>query len=136
MPTRVFLVLMLAFGGLAFCAPPAKAECRTEAGFTSCPKDEFAKLMEKLATARGEERICHVTLEDTQGKLEDTQAALDKLTTVVPPAQTSSRWSYALGAVGGALAASAPWLASNTSSRFTIVSTGLLTLAAGWLLTE
>ena len=134
MPTRVFLVLALAFGGLAFCAPPAKAECRTEAGFTACPKDEFAKLMEKLATARGDAKTCDANLAEAKGKLEDAQAALAQVPTV-EPVRPRSRLSFALGVLGGALIATAPWLSGDTGRTLT-ASAGIVALGAGWLASE
>jgi hypothetical protein len=131
--TALFLLL-----GATVCAPfAARAECRSEAGFTACPDADFKRLMEKLAAARGEAKTCAADLSNANEKAVDTQRALDAalaLPATTPAPRT--RVPFLLGTAGATLLAGTPWLTSSAAGRASTASAGFIALVLGWYASE
>lgn len=136
MTGRQFAIAMFLLAGATVCAPfTARAECRSEAGFTACPDADFKKLMEKLAAARGEAKTCAVDLASEKRRADDTQVALDAALAGTPP-KPRSRVPFLVGAAGATLLASTPWLTSSDAGRAATATAGVTALVVGWYTSE
>ncbi len=138
MNNRQFVTALLLIAGAATCAPlVASAECRSEAGFTACPDADFKKLMEKLATARGDAKTCAVDLVAAREQVAEKQKVLDAALAAPAPVPASRpRAPFLLGAAGATLLAGTPWLTQGAAGRAATASAGFIALVLGWYASE